>query len=104
MFTNDSIATLVCLSVCSRFNAAIPFLIVIVVTFVGMILSGYYTILYKNSQVQEEDDKNQTYSQNAVTYATAYSSFSSVLRCRWSTFLAMVTLSLLSSGAPPWAL
>ena len=67
MLTNDSIATLVCLSVCSRFNAAIPFLIVIVVTFVGMILSGYYTILYKNSQVQGEDEKNKTYRQDVVT-------------------------------------
>ena len=49
-----------------RFNAVIPFLIVIVVTFVGMVLSGYYTILYKNSQLPDHDDPNATYSDSLL--------------------------------------
>ena len=49
-----------------RFNAVIPFLIVIVVTFVGMVLSGYYTILYKNSQLPDPEDTNTTYSDSLL--------------------------------------
>ena len=50
----------VCYSMCRsipRFNAVIPFLIVIVVTFVGMILSGYFTIINKNNQAEDEGDR-----------------------------------------------
>ena len=44
----------------------IPFLIVIVVTFVGMVLSGYYTILYKNSQLPDPEETNATYSDSLL--------------------------------------
>ena len=40
-----------------RINAVIPFLIVIVVTFVGMILSGYFSITANNDQATNEEDK-----------------------------------------------